>query len=309
MIAEGVLRCTTGPHHFALRAGDVVHVSRADQMRADDSRDGRSGVVKLGGQHVPVFCLRQTLGLPDCDAIPNSDRYIAVTGDQHELLGWLVDRVTREPNAAMLKLAPLPPSIGGTARHWFEAVANSSDGGAMLLINPMRLNPLRADRGERVDGTTPFVAPPVPTRQPAAPVALVFSTPALPSCDIDKFVLSGRQVAAIVHATEPVAVPGCARHVSGVTLWRDVVVPIVDFRDASRIDAPNQRRLIARCTANGGRSLVAMTIDADVVMHRPAADNRFVSGAGCPSFVSGVFELNGDRVALLDLDAVMSGAA
>ncbi|HEX6164071.1 MAG TPA: chemotaxis protein CheW [Vicinamibacterales bacterium] len=307
MTAQGLLRCTAGADHFALRADDVRHVARADQVRPDDTPDGRCGFVKLGSQHVPVFCLRQALGLAPLAVSAGGDRHVAVTGEQHDRVGWIVDRVTREPRAGIATLAPLPPSIGGQARRWFDGVAIGNDG-PMLLINPVRLNPLGRARQECEDLTPALAPPPLADHHAAEPVALVFSTAALPSADVDKFALSGRQVAAIVPSDGAMQVPGCAAHVAGLTVWRDIAVPIVDFRDRSSTTGRDERRLIARC-AQGGRSLIAITIEADVRMHRPAAGDRLVTDVACPPFASGVFDLNGHRVALLDLDAVLAGTA
>ena len=306
MSAQGLLRCTAGSDRFAIRAADVRHIARAEQIRADDTGDGRAGILKLGSQNVPVFCLRSALGLDVLDAAPVADRHVAVTGDQQRLVGWLVDRITREARAATA-IAPLPEVIGGNACRWFAGVALGEDE-PMLLLNPRHLNPVTADSDDEDDATAMFSLPPLPAPVPAEPVALVFSTAALPSSGVDKFALSGRQVAAIVPTTAAIAVPGSASHVSGLTMWRDAAVPIIDFTHAATGDGRDRRRLIARCARDGGRSLVAMTIDADVLMHRPAADNRLLTDAACPPFANGVFELNGDRVALLDLDAMLSAA-
>jgi len=307
MIGEGLLRCATGEDEFAIRAHDVRHVARADQLRSDETTDGRAGVVRLGGHLVPVFRLRSTLGLPPLDTAARHEQHIAVTGDHDELVGWLVDRISREPETSTAQIAALPAAIGGKARHWFEGVVTCADRRTILLLDPKRLDPLRPNTSPRdEDDQKPFVPQLTARIEQAEPVALVFSTPSLPDSRIDKFALSGRQVAAIVQPSDPIGVPGCAPHVAGLTLWRDVVVPIVDFRRGSRAGSSQQRRLIARCAVS--HSLMALTIDADVVMHRPAADNKLVVDVPCPPFANGVFDLNGDKVALLDLDALVTGA-
>ncbi|MBY0495180.1 MAG: chemotaxis protein CheW [Cyanobacteria bacterium] len=308
MIAESLLRCTVGTTEFAIRSGEVRHIARVDQLRADDTADGRAGSVKLGGQHIPVFELRQALRLGDTAPQARDDRHIAVTGDDHELVGWIVDRVTREPRDGNPRVAPLPPSVGGDACRWFEGVVTSTTGDVMLLVSPRHLNPLRVGApGD--DAVAAFAAPYIPGHAPSSePVALVFSTPALPPGGVDKFALSGRQVAAIVQPADPLDVPGCAPHVVGLTFWRNVAVPIVDFRRSTPIDPARSRRLIARC-ARSGNSLIALPIEADVAMHRPAPDNRLVADIPTPPFATGVFDLHGDRVALIDLDAVLAGAA
>ena len=301
-MTDGLLRCSAGGAEFAIRAGDVRHVARADQLRADETADGRSGVIKLGGYLVPVFALQSVLGLPDTDTVER-DQHIAVTGDQEQLVGWLVDRVSRDATSTDAQIAPLPPSIGGHARRWFDGVVLCADR-SLLLINSRQLNPLCRDM---ISETAPaFVQLPLSDDPRAEPVALVFSTTALPSTATNRFALSARQVAAIVQPTEVLRVPGSAAHVAGLTLWRDVVVPVFEFRGESSTAGVNRRRLIARCGVNAHQSLIAFAIDAEVCMHKPAADDRLLPDVPCPSFATGVFSINGDQVALLDLDALVS---
>jgi len=304
-VTDGLLRCSAGGAEFAIRASEVRHVARADQLRADDKRDGRAGVIKLGGYLVPVFALHARFGLPRTVETPEPDQHIAVTGDQEQLVGWLVDRVTRDSAAATMQIAPLPASIGGAARRWFDGIVVTADR-SVLLVNTRQLNPLATDGSVNSDPTPAFVPLPISDDPRAEPVALLFSTTALLESDTNRYALSARQVVGIVQPTEMIGVPGCAPHIVGVTLWRDVVVPVVDFRGPLHVASANSRRLIARCGADGRQSLVAFSIDAEIVMHKPAAGDRLLPDVPCPPFATGVFNVDGDRVALLDLDALVA---
>ena len=302
MIVEDLLRCSTSHGEFAIRSREVRHVARAEQMRPDDLDDSRIGVLKLGSQLVPVLSLDGALGLSPSPSSALPDHHIAVTGEGASLVGWLVNKLARE-SAIDVKLAPMPPAVGGHASRWFEGVVTCANGDLLLLIDPRELSPLRDHvfAGDRADLL--FVPPAIAPAPAAEPVAVVFSTPVLPRSQVDKFALSGRQVVAIVQPAQTIPVPGCAPHVAGLTIWRDAVVPILDYRVATRDQSPTWRRLIARCGARS-QSLIAFSIDDEVVMHRPAPDNRPIGDAECPPFASGVFDVNGDRVALLDLDAL-----
>ena len=302
MIAEDLLRCTTGQRDFAIRSGDIRHVARAEQLRFEEDQDGRIGSLRLGSQTIPVFSLEAALGLTDVAGRPHVDQHIAVTGEGANLVGWLVDKLTREA-ATNVKMAPMSPFVGGHACRWFEGVVTCAGGDPILLIDPRELSPLRddvfaADRSEPV-----FMPAVIAGRSSADPVALVFSTAVFPASSIDKFALSGRQVAAIAEPSRTIVVPGCAAHVAGLMMWRDAVVPVVDYRDRSREQPAHCRRLIARCGTRS-QSLIAFAIDDEVLMHRPAAENRSLNDIPCPPFASAVFDVNGDRVALLNLDAL-----
>ena len=299
-----VLRCAVDAYAFAMPADDVRHVTRADQLRADDSSDGRVGALTLGGQQVPVFDLGAVLGLRAAHVRADGDQHIAVTAEGGRLAGWLVDRLTRDLASSQSRIAALPQVIGGTARRWFSGVVVSADRDAILLIDPTQIDPHSTQLPSRQEPSQVFSTPAIAIESPREPVAVVFSTAALPSTDADRFALSGRQIAAIVQPGHAIAVPGAASHVRGLTIWRNVVVPVIDFRDGAPA-GDNERWLIARC---GGvqHGLIALPISADVVMHRPTPEDRLVSGAQPAAFATGVFTVDGDRVALLDLDALLA---
>jgi chemotaxis signal transduction protein len=176
-----------------------------------------------------------------------------------------------------------------------------------LLISPQHLNPL-APAPPKAAGQHPMPAlPALPAGQQAGPVAVVFSTTVLPPTPAARYALSGRQIAAIVHPTVPIEIPGCADHVIGVMWWRRAIVPVIDFRDpADRQLESERRRVIAQCGGRHRGSLVAFSIDAEVLMCRPEAAHRQLRDIPCPSFASGIFDINGESVALLNLELLLA---
>jgi chemotaxis signal transduction protein len=302
---NGLIRCVVGTREYALRADDVRHVTRADQLRAATVDDGRAGELKLAGQLVPVFSLGAALGIDDSPRHP--DQHIAITGDPPELVGWLADRVERAGTDDETDIAPLPRVAGGRASGWFHGVVTLADSHRVLLIDPRRLHPLHpseppaSESSEEVWSTAQTAAP------TGDPMTLVFSTPVLPQCEARRFALSGRQVVAIVQPVDSIELPGAAPHVTGLTLWRDVLVPILDYREADlRTADAGRRQLIAQTGANGARGLVCFSIDPEVVMHRPATTDRLLPDLQCPAFAAGVFDVGGEPVALLNLDALLA---
>jgi chemotaxis signal transduction protein len=254
---------------------------------------------------VPVFALAEIFGRTPANHRTNTaDGHIAVTGHRNALTGWLVDRIARAAQPSPGDIAPLPPIVGAPATTWFEGVVWLDENESALLIAPHRLmsTPTAVDEGA---GEDVFACPPSIAAAEPEPVAVVFSTPVLPASAVRRYALSGRQIAAIVQPTLAIAVPGCHDRVRGVMWWRRTVVPVIDFCDAPEGDAP-RRRLIAQCGTRHGRSLVAFAIDSEVIMCRPAADHRLLPEVHCPPFAAGVFDVNGEAVALLDLDALLA---
>ena len=175
-------------------------------------------------------------------------------------------------------------------------------------MSPRNLNPL-LKRRSRVDASKAAAA--VPKKkgsEPAEHVVLLFSTPALPSAGSSRFALSGKRIAAITQPIPAIAVPGSAPHVTGVSWWRNAVVPVIDFRGPGDHDDTEERRrcVIAQCGPRLGNTLVAFPVDAELAMHRPSVSDRLVADAQCPPYVSGMFEIDGEVIALLDLDALLA---
>lgn len=304
---DGILCCEVGRERYAFRSSDIRHVERAEYVRVDGGTDGRRGTLRLGSQQVPVFALGQVLGGTSSNYTPHGgEGHVAITGERGALVGWQVDRIARAPRLGAGDIAALPPILGAPATSWFEGLVRLDDDESALLIAPHHL----ASGRQVVEGRDPEVAferrAPTPAIDPE-PVAVVFSTTALPASAAIRYALSGRQIAAIVQSTEIIAVPGCSDRVRGVMWWRRVVVPVIDFRNAADRDAtPPRRRLIVQCGARQHVSLIAFSIDSEVVMCRPATDHRLLPAVACPPFASGVFDVNGEAVALLDLDALLA---
>jgi chemotaxis signal transduction protein len=302
---DGILCCEVGDARYAFRSRDVRHVERAEYMRLDRGADGRFGTLRLGAQHVPVFALGELLAARGASSVDSHDGHIAVTGDRQALTGWLVDRIARAAEPGHGDIAPLPPIVGAPATSWFEGVVWIGEDESALLLAPARLTGEAAATAYS-DGGVVFDQPRPAIGADPEPVAVVFSTAVLPASAIRRFALSGRQIAAIVPPTPPIPVPGCSDHVSGVTWWRRSVVPVIDFRPAAdRSAGAHRRRLIAQCGGRQQGSLVAFSIDSEIVMCRPGADHRLLPDVPCPPFASGVFDVNGEAVALLNLDALL----
>jgi chemotaxis signal transduction protein len=308
---EGLVCCTAGDREFALRGADVRQIVPAEKMRAVGGDDMIAGTLDLDGQAVPVFRLESVLGRTASPRHPRGGScHIAVTGDGSEIVGWLVDQVVRTPLSDDTKMSPLPAIIGPAARSWFEALVKR-DGTSMLLIAPQYLNPLAQ---QTVNPNARAAFAPVgqgKTADASEPIVLLFSTPALPRCAATRFALSGRQVAAIAQPMSTIPVPGSATYVTGVAWWRDLVVPVIDFRGWSEQDdgAERRRQLIAQCGPRLGNALVAFEVDAEIALHRPGAGDQKAAGVQCPPFAAGMFDIGGEPVALLDLDLLLWAGA
>jgi chemotaxis signal transduction protein len=299
-----------GDKQYAIRGGDVRQIVRVEKMRTVAGSDGSVGTLELAGQPVPVFRLGSVLGRTGGAQrnAPNSGgHHIAVTGEGSELVGWLVDRVVRTPLSQDAQIVALPAVVGPAATSWFEALVKVG-GTSILLLAPQSLNPL-SPRQPRAGAIGSSAAP--AEKKPgdsAEQIALLFSTPALPRCAAPRFALSGRQVAAISQPMSPIPVPGSAPYVSGVAWWRNLVVPVIDFRGPGEHDDEAQRRrqLIAQCGSRLGNTLVAFAVDAEIALHRPGTGDERAAGVPCPSFAAGVFDIGGEPVALLDLDSLLA---
>ena len=300
--------CTVGDERYALRGSDVRLIARAEQMRGGPALDGSVGTLDVADQRVPVFALGPQLGRPDVSANrANSASYIAVTGENGELVGWLVDRIARPAVCDDPIAVRLPPIVGRAATDTFEALLKLGDE-SMLLVAPHQINPLATRARQQIPNGSFLYRPAIASRP--EPLVVIFSTLALPPCEASRYALSGRQIAAVVQPAQTVVVPGSAPHVKGVFWWRNAVVPVVDFCDRGNCDAASlgRRHLIAYCGEQLGGSLVAVPIDSDIALHRPAAVDQLVPDVERPAFAHGLFDVRGETVALVSLDALLTAA-
>src|SRR5262249_43394592 len=139
-------------------------------------------------------------------------------------------------------------------------------------------------------------------------LVVMFSSPALPPSGAARYALSARRIEAVVQSLDVTPVPGCPPHVTGVAVWRSHIMPVVDFRsDSERTTAvQGSRLLIAGCGGPLGGSAVAFAVDSELALHKPTREDRGAEEAEpTPPFVAGTFIVSGDRLALLDLDALL----
>jgi chemotaxis signal transduction protein len=319
-IGDGIVRCAIGLEQYALRSGDVRHITRAEQLQAGAGPDGRVGTIRVGDETVPVFALGRVLRRPQSGS--DDGHHIAVTGEPGALVGWLVDRIVRMALPDSTHVVALPAVLGTRATTWFEALIAVGDE-SVLLLSPALMNPL-APAFERAEPGEVFVAPAAAGGSVPEPMVVIFSSPALrlapealaqdrrselaPDVDpsrVTRYALSGRQIAAIVQPLPVIAIPGSARHVKGVAWWRQAIVPVIDFRNGSGEHSPCPRWIVAQSSHRPAESLVALPIDSDVRLHRASADDRRIERDG-GLFARGVYSINNEPVALLDLEALTS---
>jgi chemotaxis signal transduction protein len=302
---DGIVCCTVGDEQYALRSGDVRHIARADELQREAGPRGRVGTLRVGDDAVPVFALGRVLERPTA----GPGHHIAVTGDRGSLAGWLVDRIVRMALPDSTSVVALPAVLGATAAHWFEALI-AIDDDSVLLLSPALLNQGAGGFARAGAETSVFAAPAGPAGPAPEPLVVIFSTPALPAAArehaISRYALSARQIAAITQPLPIVTIPGSARHVVGVSWWRQAIVPVIDFRNGTGEYAACSRWLVVQGGHRPAENLMALPIDADVRLHRASSDDRPVPGFPHPPFARGVFGVTNEPVALLDLGALLA---
>ncbi len=297
--------CWIGDKQYAFYDTDVRQIARVEKMHADDTGDGRVGALEVDGRLAPVFRLGDVLNRGAQRGV-DAGHHIAVTGHGADAIGWLVDQIERTSVPPDAHVGSVPGVVGPIAASWFEALVWIGTT-SVLLMSPRNLSPLQKRR-VRMEAPKPAPAADKKINEGAERVVLLFSTPALPSPGSARFALSGKRIAAITQPIPAIAVPGAAPYVTGVSWWRNVVVPVVDFRGPGDHDDTEERRrcVVAQCGPRLGNALVAFSVDAEVTMHRPGDGDRQLMDAACPPFVGGMFEIGGEVVGLLDLDALLS---
>ena len=292
----GALCCHVGGEQFAFRGSDVRLIARAEQMLPDAGRDGRLGVLQQAGADVPVYALGTLLGQPAPAARDVS--HVVVTDGARGAFGVLVDRAVRvalDDGAAVL---PLPAFVGPPAGRWFAGLLHDSRL-TCLLLSPLGLQSAGAQLGGPPDEPRPTAAAARGTE--AGEIVVLFRTPALPSCDADRYAIGARRIGGVVQTLPSVPLPGAPRFVTGLSWWQGTAVPLLDFGAAGRRTS-RSRYLLLRTR---GGTYAGLPVEADVALRRATAEDRQVRGGG-DSFVKGLFSVGGERVALIDVDALVA---
>jgi len=309
-VTGGLVSCIVGTRQYAMRGTDIREIARAERMRRAPGRhDGAVGTLPVGGEAIPVYSLAALLEGAAAEGATTTGHHVVVTHGAQGPVGWLADRIVRSHLSDRLDVLPLPAVVANGATNWYEGLLIVDDA-PLLLLSPSRLDPRAThDRADgRVDSPeTDMVSAPA-SPDAASTLVVTFSSPALPRCSADRYALSARRIAAVVQSLAVTPVPGCPAHVTGVAVWRNHVMPVVDFRSAAERSAAGggHRFLIARCGRQLRGGSVAFVVDTELTLHQPTRDDREAAEIESPPpFVAGTFNVSGSRLALLDLDMLL----
>jgi chemotaxis signal transduction protein len=308
-----MVSCIVGARQYAMRGTDIREIARAERMRRTSvpgRSDGAVGTLAVGGEAIPVYSLAAILeGTAPAAGHASTGHHIVVTHGAQGPVGWLADRIVRSHLNDRLDVLPLPAVVANGATNWYEGLLIVDDA-PLLLLSPSRLDP-RATRDRAASDVVspePEIAAAPASADAASTLVVTFSSPALPRCGAERYALSARRIAAVVQSLTVTPVPGCPPHVTGVAVWRNDVMPVVDFRSASERSAAGtgHRFLIARCGRPLRGGSVAFAVDTELTLHQPTRDDREADEIeSSPAFVAGTFIVSGDRLALLDLDMLL----
>ena len=297
---NGFVCCIVGEQQYAVRGRDVRNVARAERLRPAHGRDGLAGTIHHAGGDVPVYSLASMVGLHEDRRA--ADRHVLVTRGAGRDFGLLVDRVVRTPADDRARVLPLPAVVGDGALRRFEGLLQHRDW-SYLVLSPSSLDPDARSR-------RPLTKRPRSRRLAAggADIVAVFGSPSLPPCPADRYAIEARHVEALAQSLQTLPVPGAAPHVAAIASWRDEVAPVLSFADrAGDTSAARQRFIVVRCSLAAEDTCVAFAVAGDVALHRATrADTTVPFDPSRSPYVRGVFAINDERVALLDLARLLA---
>jgi chemotaxis signal transduction protein len=294
-----LLRCGAEGAAYGLDATGVLSIQRAERLRPAPGDGGLVG--RLGD--LPVHSLAHLLGGRSTTAARTQQVVVLDTGNGP--WGLLVDRAAPMPAEASRTLAPLPPLVADPATDfWLGAVRVGEE--VLLVLDAERLRP---DAEQR-----PSWQPrPVPARPAFAPrrggprqLVLFSTTTAPPGRRSVVFGLSLAQVAEICEPLPVLTVPGAPEGVSGLVVWREHLVPVLDL--AGRLGlpaaAPERRMRLLIAATPGPSALLAFPVRPGIRLLRlPAASLPSRRELPIPpDRVWGIVELEDDTVILPDLE-------
>lgn len=231
-----VVRCGIGKQTFALELDQVRGIQRADRLRAEeDSGTPLVGWLPHRGEEIPVYRLGELLGCEGGTATPDYE-HILVVDVGGAIWGLLVDHVSQVTHIDSDHVQTLPQSVADPLSACFHG-AVEYDGTIHLLLAPERLNPDLPPMPlpARFHAKTPKGLAPI--RADAAGRLVLFGLH--DAVEGERPILCGLPISQVAEILEPpplVPVPGAPEFALGVTLWRSVVVPVIDL--AVRLGLP-----------------------------------------------------------------------
>jgi chemotaxis signal transduction protein len=298
-----IVCCAVGPNHYAFDGADVRFIVRSEQLRPapPDAPAGCVGILRADVD-IPVYLLaRHVAGA----AASGAHSHIVVTQGAGRPIGWLVSNTIRNTRDSESSVLPLPPIAGPLAASWFKGLIKLADR-PYLLLSPRGLDPSASSHPPAAYAP---VIPPPPHDAAAGQAVVLFATVALPPSRVARYAVSARQVLAVVAQTLPATpLPSGKPQVNAVALWRDIAVPVVDFRGRVPDGRDTKARyLIAHCGALLKYAPLALPIEQGVALHKAGpADRQLPRDAGDPPYLAGVFEIGGELVGLVDIDKLAS---
>lgn len=305
---DGAVCCLLGMERYAIRGRDVRIVARAEEMRREEAADGRIGVLVQGGQVLPVYGLADLLGRQSESF--GEDHHVVVTQGEGEPFGLLVDRLLRVPVAGGVDVLPLSPVVGQASAAWFEGLLARGDE-SCLVLSPTGVDP-QARRGPRARAATAVGPSRAVRRAGRCDLVAVFTSPALPAGEFDRYGIAVPRIDAVVRELPHVPVPGSPPWIRALGWWKDATLPILDFRGnaGAGIDGEFARYLVARHGPTRENAFVAIPVDDDITLYRATdRDRRLTGRTEATVFVRGTFRTGNERLGLLDLDALITSGA
>ncbi|OAI54585.1 hypothetical protein AYO44_03320 [Planctomycetaceae bacterium SCGC AG-212-F19] len=315
----------TPERHFlhCIAAGDSYLIDRrwvrgvypAGSLLRAAGEDAHAGNLALDGATIPVYELaRQLHGA--CPGRGTGPAQVIVLATAPSAWGLLVDEVRTDVRAGEGAVLPLPPCVANLA--YLEGVYQH-DGKLMLVLSPSGLHPERPDEGDmegaRADaGIRMLPAPPVPPGRRVTEKKILLC-PVYRSNLPRRAVALGLSIAQVNEVGTPgpvITVPGAPPHVAGLTVWRNLALPVIDLGGAVA-DKPAAERAAHRLVvAHAPHSLepAAFLVRAPVqVAHLPLAcvpSRRALPFD--PTYLRGCFEIPNETVVVPDLDRLTAPA-
>lgn len=326
-----IAHCRIGIDRFAIDLNVLLGIERTDRLQLAPPEPGSDATAAIGWllgteEDVPVFSLARRLGLPNAGRATRHAGAVLLCAGRAGAgrSGLLVDRIDRSERPAET-IHPLPEALLRAGISGFGGVVEEA-GTLSLLVD---LAAMAA--GERERDATDAKDPRdredakdekdrgdarVPTAGGARRASRVLIADLLARDAQGRrmavaFALA--QVAEVVEALPILTVPGAPPRFSGLILWRDRPVVVLDLAGGlsgvgklTAFDRPSDRFVIV----NVGREPVAVAVGRDVRFERfPLADPAVVRAPEAATRgVLGDYDLSDSRLLVFDLSRSLAGA-
>lgn len=298
-----VLPCSAGQGRFAIPSAAIAAIEGQNAFKPSGARTGPLGFVQYEGADVPVYPLRDLMGLR---AGPPRGRSSIVILRGEPAWAIAVEEVGAKVELARDRLYSVPRPLAATLKDKVYGVSALDDGACCLLdlrhLAPQSDVAAETPQVRPIDGAFRF-----PVRAKGRPQMFRFQLPGAGDDDPTLLVSAG-QTAAALPPPQSIGSFGSGSRVLGMIAFQGIPAPVLDIGAILGLSSTNYEQAGKLLLVRGRHSgqLSALPVGPNLRLAETPPSSRRLEPPKQVSALLGAFEAEGEHLWALDIDAAIA---